>query len=213
VTHNTSAPRARGLVVQDYLDALRRGWGFVVGGVLVGAAIAGGATLLLPAQYNSSAKIYFSTTSTGSAPDLYQAATFSQQVANTFSSLTSTPYILAPVAKELRLTTRVNVLARSVDATVAPNSSILTVTVEASSPAGAARLADAISRRIGSVAPIVAPTSGSSTQSSVRTIVVQSAAPSTDKTSPNVPVLFVLCCVAGGTLGYAGALLRNRIRS
>ncbi|WP_253183675.1 Wzz/FepE/Etk N-terminal domain-containing protein, partial [Curtobacterium sp. MMLR14_002] len=76
--------------LRDYITVLRKGWVLIVVLALVGVAAAAGFSLLKKPVYSASAQVFVSTETSGSASDLAQGNTFTQQRVLTYSNLVST---------------------------------------------------------------------------------------------------------------------------
>jgi capsular exopolysaccharide synthesis family protein len=202
--------------LRDYITVLRKGWVLIVVLALVGVAAAAGFSLLKKPVYSASAQVFVSTETSGSASDLAQGNTFTQQRVLTYSNLVSTPIVLLPVIADLKLNITSDQLASMVSATAPTSTTLISITVHDSNPVQAADIANATSQSLTSVVQDIEATDESGTSSVKLTRVKQADVPSVP-VSPNVPVNIALGLLVGLALGVAIAVLRetldNRVRT
>ncbi|WP_420363702.1 polysaccharide biosynthesis tyrosine autokinase [Curtobacterium aetherium] len=202
--------------LRDYITVLRKGWVLIVVLALVGVAAAAGFSLLKKPVYSASAQVFVSTETSGSASDLAQGNTFTQQRVLTYSNLVSTPIVLLPVIAKLQLDMNADELATMVSATAPTSTTLISISVNDTDPVQAANIANATSQSLTNVVQDIEATDAEGTSSVKLTRVKQADVPSAP-VSPNVPVNVALGLLVGLALGVAIAVLRetldNRVRT
>ncbi len=168
--------------------------------LLVAGIAAGGAYLAsgtLPREYQSESKVLVGSL-TETRPDYLSAY---QELAQTYAALATSTPVLGRVIDELGLPDTPEALATRLAVYAPVGQPIITVTATASSPAGAAALANAVAGEITSFArPAGADTTSLAS-------VVQTALPNLEPTSPRVALNTVVAAALGLALGLAAALL------
>lgn len=206
----------KGVELRDYITVLRKGWVLIVVLALVGVAAAAGFSLLKKPVYSASAQVFVSTETSGSASDLAQGNTFTQQRVLTYSNLVSTPIVLLPVISSLKLDMNADQLATMVSATAPTSTTLIAISVEGTDPVQAADIANATSQSLTNVVQDIEATDASGKSTVKLTRVKQADVPSVP-VSPNVPVNVALGLLVGLALGIGIAVLRqtldNRIRT
>jgi tyrosine-protein kinase len=126
---------------------------------LAGAAVAGLLNMMLPVVYEASAKILVATPywndstaladpNVGGARDLAYGDEFTQQRMESYVRLVTTPMVTDPVAQRLRLGETGEELAKRLTGHIIPETVVLQVRAQDSSPARAASIADATARQV-----------------------------------------------------------------
>lgn len=125
---------------------------------LTGAAVAGGINLLVPVVYEANAKIFIATPywndstaladpNVGGGQDRAYGDEFTQQRMSSYERLVSTPMVTDTVAEQLRLGESGEDLSRKLSGRAVPETVMLQVNAQDSSPARAAAIADLAARR------------------------------------------------------------------
>ncbi|WIB27015.1 polysaccharide biosynthesis tyrosine autokinase [Curtobacterium sp. MCSS17_015] len=202
--------------LRDYITVLRKGWVLILVLALVGVAAAAGFSLLKKPVYSASAQVFVSTETSGSASDLAQGNTFTQQRVLTYSNLVSTPIVLLPVISKLQLDMNADQLATMVSATAPTDTTLISIAVNDIDPVRAADIANAASQSLTNVVENIEATDADGTSTVKLTRVKQADVPSVP-VSPNVPVNVALGLLVGLALGVGIAVLRetldNRVRT
>lgn len=202
--------------LRDYITVLRKGWALILVLALVGVAAAAGFSILKTPQYSASSQVFVSTETSGSASDLAQGNTFTQQRVLTYSNLVSTPIVLLPVISSLKLDMTAAQLAELVSADAPTSTTLITITVTDADPVQAADIANATSQSLTNVVQDIESTDANG-QATVKLTRVQEAQVPSKPVSPNVPVNVVLGLLVGLALGVGIAVLRetldNRVRT
>ncbi len=201
--------------LRDYITVLRKGWALILVLALVGVAAAAGFSLLKKPVYSASSQVFVSTETSGSASDLAQGNTFTQQRVLTYSNLVSTPIVLLPVISSLGLDMNADELSKMVSATAPTSTTLISITVEGTDPVQATNIANATSQSLTNVVEDIEATDENGSSSVKLTRVKQAQVPSSP-VSPNVPVNIALGLLVGLALGVGIAVLRetldNRVR-
>jgi capsular exopolysaccharide synthesis family protein len=202
--------------LRDYITVLRKGWALILVLALVGVAAAAAFSIAKHPQYAASAQVFVSTETSGSAADLAQGNTFTQQRVLTYSNLVSTPIVLLPVISSLKLNMTAAQLAQLVSADAPTNTTLITINVTDPDPKQAADIANATSQSLTNVVQNIEATDANG-QSTVKLTRVQEAQVPSKPVSPNVPVNIILGLLVGLALGVGIAVLRetldNRVRT
>lgn len=194
--------------LQDYVRVIRKRWRIIVATIVLALAAAAAYTFLTPAVYQSTAQLFVSTSSVGSASDLAAGNTFTQNQVKTYADLVTTPRILDPVIAKLSLQTNATDLGKSVTATVPVDTVLINIAAKDGDPARAAAIANAVSEQTAKAIPeleTVSRTRGSPVKVSV---VMNASAWELVAPRParNLGLGFVLGCL----LALGLALLRDR---
>ncbi|MCZ2836026.1 YveK family protein [Modestobacter sp. VKM Ac-2985] len=136
--------------LRDVLRVIRRSWLVIVAAVVAGLLAGWLVTVFLPERYETETKILvdpvISVPADGAAPadSLSQASALVADRLETYAALAQTPAVLDPAIDETGADVASTELVDSVSAEVLPQTSIINITVEASTPTNAAELANAI---------------------------------------------------------------------
>lgn len=202
--------------LRDYITVLRKGWALILVLALVGVAAAAGYSVLKKPVYSASAQVFVSTETSGSASDLAQGNTFTQQRVLTYSNLVTTPIVLLPVISSLKLDMTADDLSKLVSATAPTSTTLIAITVEDTDAKQAADIANATSQSLTNVVQNIEATDANGAATVKLTRVKEAQVPSTP-VSPNVPVNVILGLLVGLALGIGIAVLRetldNRVRT
>ncbi|RZU34121.1 polysaccharide biosynthesis tyrosine autokinase [Blastococcus saxobsidens] len=196
--------------LKDVVQALRAGWWLVVTAVLLGVAAGGAATWSATPLYESTTKLFVSTSTTTDTSSAYTGNLFSQQRVASYAELLTGVQLAAEVVEELRLDMAPDELAEMVSATIVPDTVILTVTVSDTSARRAQDIADSLGRQFAEqVAELETPPGAE--VSTVKVATVQPAAFNDTPVSPDEVRNVTLGAVLGILAGLGLALLRSRM--
>ncbi|WP_395243860.1 polysaccharide biosynthesis tyrosine autokinase [Agromyces sp. MMS24-K17] len=204
--------------LNDYIRILRQNWIIILAAVLLGIAAGAAYSIAQTPLYNSTAKVFVSTSNGSTIGELQQGSTFTQQRVKTYADLATTPIVLLPVISDLQLDLTPEALASKVTAAALPDTTIIAIAVTDRDPALAAQIATGVSESLTKVVESVETTEVSEEAASpVRLTLVQHAAVPQTPFSPNVPLNLVLGGLVGLAVGIGIAVLRatldTRIRS
>ncbi|MDQ1580833.1 MAG: tyrosine-protein kinase [Microbacteriaceae bacterium] len=195
--------------LRDYIRILRKSWILITLLALAGVGAATGFSLIQTPQYSASAQVFVSTQSSGTAADLVQGSTFTQQRVKTYASLVPTPIVLQPVAAILHLNMAPDKLAKLVTATAQLDTTLIQITATSPDPVQAADIANATSQSLTAVVQTIETADSTSTSSPVKLTRVQDATVPSVPVSPNIPLNIVLGLLVALALGVGIAVLRE----
>lgn len=195
--------------LNDYIRVARKRWRVIVASVVLTLLLAGIATLLTPARYESNTQVFVSTSGVTTAADLAAGTTFSQKQVKTYADLANTPMILDLVIRTLGLSQNAETLSESVTATVPPDTSLINIAVRDADPMMAANIANAITRQLTQTIPQLETVSRR--QGSPVKATAVSLASAGEQVAPRPLRNLALGVILGLLLGLALALLRDRL--
>ena len=123
---------------------LRRSWPVILIATIVSTLIALGLSLAMTPVYQATSQLFVSVKSAGAAGDAYTGGLFVQQRVKSYVDVVDSPAVLEPVIEELGLDSTYIGLASQVSATTPPNTVLLNVSATDTSPAQAAKIANAV---------------------------------------------------------------------
>ncbi|WP_415853792.1 polysaccharide biosynthesis tyrosine autokinase [Sinomonas sp. G460-2] len=202
--------------LRDYIRIVRTGWILIVVMALAGVGAAAGISILTKPQFKGSAQVFVSTQSGGTATDLLQGSTFTQQRVKTYAGLVTTPIVLLPVISNLHLSMTADELAKTVTASAQLDTTLITISAVSPDPVQAANIANLTSESLTNVVQNIESTGAQSSSQVKLTRVQEAQVPSTPVT-PNVLLNLGIGLIAGLALGVGAAMLRhtldNRVRN
>lgn len=195
--------------LSDLISLLRRQIVPVVGGVLLGLALAFTAAMTVPKTYEAHTTLYFTAVDARDAAALSQGAQFVQSQIRSYPLLVTSPEVLTAVAREVG--GQESDLAHRVTSEVPTDSTLLAITASGESPEAAATLADSFARHFTTQIQRIETRPGAR-QSPIRaTTVVPATAPS-KAVAPDVRIYLILGAGAGLLLGLLIAVAREFLR-
>ncbi|MCJ0892077.1 polysaccharide biosynthesis tyrosine autokinase [Rhodococcus sp. ARC_M5] len=196
--------------IQDYLKILKARWIIIAVTVIVAILGSLGASLLVTPQYESSARMFVSTTGGATVTETYQGNLASQQLVASYSELATSEALAARVLTILPLNLSASQLAEKINATSTPDTVLFNLTVTDSSPALARDIANATADELtAQVRELETPEDGGAPSAGVK--VFQQASSSSNPVSPNTERNLALGAAVGLMLGIALAVLRDRL--
>jgi len=200
----------------SFVAAFRRFWYIIAVGAFAGLIGGWGLAQIATPVYTATSSLYFSLNFGGSANDLNQGSTYTQNQMLSFAQLAESALVLQPVIDQLDLQKTPSQLGDSIAVSTPQNTVILELSVTDSDPAKAADIANAVAATLGKKVEEIAPKSVSGAATvSVRTI--QPAVTPDSPSSPNVRLNLVAGFVIGILLGVLVVVLRElldtRVRS
>ncbi|MDR6971733.1 polysaccharide biosynthesis tyrosine autokinase [Leifsonia shinshuensis] len=200
----------------QFVAAFKRFWYIIALGAFAGLIGGWGLAQVATPVYTATSNLYFSLNFGGSANDLNQGSTYTQNQMLSFAQLAESAIVLQPVIDQLHLERTPASLADSIAVSTPQNTVILELSVTDSDPAQAADIANAVAATLGKKVEEIAPKSVTgATTVSVRTI--QTAVKPEAPSSPNVRLNLVAGVVIGLLLGVLLVVLRElldtRVRS
>lgn len=192
--------------LRDYINILRKRWMVVVGGIVLGALASGLFSVFSPNKYTSSVQLYLSVSGGSSNTDINSGATYAQDQMKSFAQVATSPTVLQPVIRTLRLDTTPEKLAENVTASNPANTVLLEIDVVDGSPQGAQRIAAAIGKDMIGVVQQLSPKLSNGEKSVAATVTAPASLP-VEPSSPRTLRNVALGLVAGLVLGCGVALL------
>ena len=200
--------------MRDYVRALRRGWLWMAGALLlcVGAAVA--ANELLPRQYTAGLTIYISATSenTTDNSNAYQGSLLAQQRVPSYQQLVTDERVTRDVVDELDLDMDPEALADKIVVSTQPNTVLLDISVTDRSPERAAAIANAVADEFEDVVADLEQPTDRNALPIVQARAVEDADPPLQPSAPRPRLNIALGIVVGLFLGGALALLSGALR-
>ena len=195
--------------IRDYLRVVRASWALLVLGLVLGAAVAGGVSLLLPKQYTVSSQLFVSTPG---APDLATAVSgnqYSEQKVASYAALLTSKDLATSVIDDLGLDRSPQALIEQIEASVVQDTTILDVEVTDPSPQLALDIARSINAEFRTLVRRLETPDGDSSPIRVTIVATPEApeAPSSPAVVPNT----VLGAIIGLVLAGLVAVLRDRL--
>jgi non-specific protein-tyrosine kinase len=202
-----------GLVdLHDFVRVLRRRWRVAGLFVLLGVLVAGAATALATPVYEAPTQVFVSLREGGSSTGstAYQGNLFSQERVKSYARIADSPAVTGPVIERLGLTATPEQLAGKITAGAPPDTVLVDITVSATSPERARRLAAAVAAQFATVVgDLERPAPGAATP--VTVTVVRPATLPTEPVSPRVGVNLGLGLLIGLAFGIGVAVLREAL--
>lgn len=197
--------------LSHYLRVVRKRWRIVVLGLLAGLLGAIAVTWLTPRQYEAEVTIYVSArAATDGLADAYQGSLLSEQKVKSYVRLLTGLQVAQSIVDESGLDLSPAEVAARIDASVQPDTVLLTATATDRSAERAKDIADAageVFTRM--VAELEQPAEGVAPTVTAR--VVEPAVLPSIPAVPSVPLNMTVGVLAGLVAGYALALLRDAL--
>ncbi|MDJ0467294.1 polysaccharide biosynthesis tyrosine autokinase [Rhodococcoides fascians] len=197
--------------IQDYLKILKARWIIIAVTVVVAILGALGASLLTTPLYESSARMFVSTSGGATVSETYQGNLTSQQLVASYSELATSDALAARVLNVLPLGgMSAAQLASKVKASSTPDTVLFNLTVTDPSPEQARDIANAMATELTEqVRELETPANGGDPAAGVKTF--QQAEASSTPVSPKTKRNLALGAAVGLLLGIALAVLRDRL--
>jgi capsular exopolysaccharide synthesis family protein len=191
-----------------FLRLVRRGWAIVLIMTLLGVGVAIAVTRLTQPSYTATTKLFVATQSAGTTDQLQQGNIFSLSRVKSYADVVTTGVVLNSVIQSLHLDMTPKELAQKVEATSAPDTVLVTITVTDSDARRSATIANALGASLIKAAEsLETPAKGGA--SPVKITSLDKATPPASPTSPQVGLNIALGLLAGLALGLIIALLRG----
>lgn len=194
--------------LSDYLNVLRSRWLTVTSITLLTIAGTAAATLLMTPQYTSTTRMFFAVQGGESVTDLAQGSTFTERQMSSYAEVARSPLVLAPVAEELSVDADARDLARAITASVAVDTTILTISATDDDPVFARDLANAVANQLSETVGGLSPERPDGTET-VRATMLSEAQIPPEPSAPNPARNLALGTVLGLFLGVGVVLLRE----
>jgi capsular exopolysaccharide synthesis family protein len=198
------------LELRDYVNVILKHWIAIVVITAVGLGAAAVYTFTAPKVYTAQAQTFIAISSpqsdgaAGLAPD----ATYTLQRLQSYINIIDSPDVLQPVIDELGLSVSVKDLSKNVTATNPLDTVLIEVSASNGNPQLAAKLANAVSARLGVVIQEL-ETNAAGNLVPVKATLTNPATPPTSPSSPRIAVNLLLGFIIGLALGVGYAFLRE----
>lgn len=198
--------------LRDYIRIIRKEWIWIVILALVGLGTGSAYTFVKSPSYSATSIVFVSTQADGgSAADLLQGNTYTQDRVTSYANLVQTPAVLLPVITALGLSSTPGALAKNVSATSPLNTTLIDITAKAGSARLSADLANAAATSLSTVVQQLETTAADDGVSPVKLTRVQAAAVPERPASPRKTLDAVLGLLIGVLVGLALAFLKEAL--
>jgi succinoglycan biosynthesis transport protein ExoP len=195
---------------RNYLTALRRSWWIPLLGAIAGVAIAILASKVVTPSYTAESQLFVSLEQGSTAGELANGATYTQLQMESYATLATSSIVLDPVIATLKLNTTSDALSKTINATVAQNTSVLSITASDPNAQKAADVANQVAASTIASITKFAPVTATGDRN-VRVNTIQTAVPPAAPTSPKTTLNAILGLLAGLLIGLAFVLSRERL--
>lgn len=198
------------MTVRDILRVVRRYWRSASALFILGLLLGVTFFVLAPREYTSTARIYVTTATGDDLAQLQVGRSVSEQIVASYADLVSTAVVLEPVMRQVGAEESLTDFADSVEASVVEGTTLLEVSVRASTPevstARTEALTDSLVEFIGDLEEMQgAP------QDLISVSIMQPAAMPEAPTSPQPLLVFGGAAGGGVALGLGAAALRESL--
>jgi receptor protein-tyrosine kinase len=196
------------LEIKDLLRVARRRWPTIVFFFLFALVGSGALTYTQTPLYQSQARIFISTDTTGNSIEAANASLFTIQRVKSYAELATSRELMLRVISKLNLNMTPAQLAAKITSQVNQDTVIIVLTVKDPSPAVAQQIANAESLALADyLTEVEAPTDGGS--SPTKATVFDPASYSAHQVSPKPALNLALAALLGLLIGYGVAVLRE----
>lgn len=195
---------------RDYARVLRAHWLLLVLSTLCGIALAIAFVVVQRPVYESTARVFVSTSSATSVADLSTGATLTEQLVKSYAAVATSPYVLREVIRDLGLAETPAQLAQAVTATASSDTVVIEITAQDHSAARAAAIANAVSSRLSSAVAGLTHATGAAA-SPIQLTTIQPATAARLPSSPDIPIDLALGLLVGLVLGAGLLVLREAL--
>ena len=196
----------------DFKELLRiaqRRWLTIVVFFLLSLIAAGALTYSQTPQYQSKARIFISTDTSGDSIEAFQASAYATQRVQSYSELATSRELMQRVISRLNLNLTPTQLAGKITATVSTNTVIIVLTATDPDPAVAQQIAKAESEELTDYLTDLETPPGKTAP--IKASVVDPASYSAAQVSPRPALNLVVGALIGLLLGYGTAVIRDML--
>lgn len=193
---------------RSFVALLRRQWLVVVVYGLAGTALALVYLLLAPQTYTARTELFVAAVGASSSSELAQGSDYSEQQARNYAVVATRQAVLDPVIADLRLDTSSAELSERVQATVPLNTSLISITVEDTTPERAAATADSVASSLTDAVGTLVPRRSDGTLP-IRLRTVQEATVPESASAPDRRLALAAGLLGGLVLGTAFVAVRE----
>ncbi|ROS78672.1 polysaccharide biosynthesis tyrosine autokinase [Cellulomonas sp. PhB143] len=141
----------------EFLSVLRRNWIVVLGGLILGTAVALVLTQIVTPTYKARSELLAVSNLGATATDVVQGNAYSQSQILSISALATRPVVLDPVIDDLGLDETADTLAKSLTVSTVTDTSIVSIVSASRSPDEAADIANAVAQSLSGVTEDLGP--------------------------------------------------------
>lgn len=196
--------------LRDYLRVLRRRWISILVVALVVTGLAGAITALQTPIYQSTARLFVTTTSESDDSALLQGGQFSAQRVKSYADLVTSRELANRVVADLGLDTDPATLTQNVSAEVVLETVNLSLTVSNTDPNDAQAIAQAYAEQLTDLVRELETPPGQDV-APIKATIVDAASLPTSPTSPQPVRNLALGALLGVLLGFGMAVLRDTL--
>lgn len=193
----------------EYVDLLRRKWFTLLVALLIGGAAGYGWAATTTPTYQAVSKVFVSVSSGDTVDDLVRGSTFTQNLVQSYTQLVTTPAVLDPVVKELRLGRTSSQLAKSINASTPLNTVIIDISVTDTSPSRAAQIANAIATRLPIEVDRLSSSGAGAADAAVQVRTIADATTPSSSIAPNTKLRTAMGLAIGMLIGIGVVILRR----
>jgi receptor protein-tyrosine kinase len=195
--------------LRDYWHVVQRRWRVIVATLLVCLGAAAVFTMTATPQYSSSARLFVSTSERDTS-SAYQGGLFATQRVTSYADLVQSRELAESVADRLDASDEeAGVLRGQVEATVSPETVLLSITATDPSPERAQQIAQAYAYELQTLIEQLETPPGGNKKSPIKATIVDSATVNATPVSPQPLRNYGLAAVLGLLLGLGIAVLRE----
>jgi receptor protein-tyrosine kinase len=175
--------------------------------VLLALLGAGALTYTETPQYQSKARIFISTDTSGSSLEAFQASNYATQRVQSYAALATSRELMQRVISRLNLNLTPNQLADKIDSEVALSTVIINLKVTDPDPAVAQQIAKAESEELTDYLTDLETPPGKAAP--IKASVVDPASYNASQVSPNAALNLIVAALIGLLVGFGTALVRD----
>ncbi|WP_104091164.1 polysaccharide biosynthesis tyrosine autokinase [Arthrobacter sp. GMC3] len=187
-------------------STLTKRWYVVILAAAIGSVGAFALSYMVTPIYTSSTSLFFSLRTGGTATDINQGSTYTQNQMLSFAQLAASSVVLDQVVKDLGPETNTNTntidLRRSITITTPQNTVIMDINVGTTDPNLSAKIANSVAKNLTLAVSTLSPIDKAN-QSGVVANIIEPAVPATFQSSPDKKKNAIL----GGFFGIAASIL------
>ncbi|KQQ05647.1 MULTISPECIES: polysaccharide biosynthesis tyrosine autokinase [unclassified Rathayibacter] len=199
------------MTVVDFIAFIRRNWKALVVAVLVGVTAMAAFSFVTPKVYESSSAGFVIAATDGSSADAISGAQTAVTRANAYLPLISSSAVYERIQSDPEANPGGEALNGRLTASVAPGSTLIQVTAEASTPENAAALANGALAALAAVIADIETQSTADRTPQITVVPLENAEPASTPTSPNWLRNLLLGAAGGLVLGFVVAFLRRAL--
>ena len=195
--------------LKDFSRIIRRRWQTIVVFVLLALLVATAASLLVSPRYESTARVFIST-DTKTSQEAIAGSQFTAQRVQSYADLADSREVMRQVIADRSLEVSASKLAKQVDASVAQDTVIITLTVTDDDPAQAQKIAQSTVESLSTVIEQLETPRGTR-RTTIKASIIDPADLNTSAVYPNVPLNLAVALILGLLIGVSVAVARETL--